>query len=608
MATAQSAVEQGSKRMQFHRIRLRFRRRIRKSQKQVEDISSQAEQHLERHFFDRFERLRPVRRFIFGWVGLLVLLIGSVLAQNLSLSTYYQTLQNIPGGIYNEGILGRFTNANPIYATSEADTSVSRLVFASLFTQDDQGSLNGELASSYSVNARGTVYTVHLKPNLKWQDGQPLTSNDVVFTYQIIQNPDSLSPLQTGWRGITVSAPDPSTVVFTLPDTLASFPYSMTNGILPKHILVSMPIADLRSADFNTIHMVGSGPFQLQAIAVNSNGNPGNDEEQISLVPFANFVGGKPKLEKFIVQVFSNQTQLTNAFSSGQLTAMEAVNPPPATVQDRSGVIANSLILRAANMVFFKTTGGILADQQVRQALVYGANVPAIIHQLGYDTPAVREPLLEGQLAYDPALLQPSYNVTVARQELSAAGWKTNASGLRSKAGQPLSFSLTAANTAENHMVASTLRKQWRNLGVQLNVQYLDTIDFQNALNYHNYEAILNGISIGIDPDVFVYWDSSQASISSTNDLNFSEYKNPTADAALEAGRTRHNPLLRTIKYRPFLQAWQQDTPALGLYQPRLLYLTNGFVSGLETGPIVSSADRFNNVQNWEIRQAKVTD
>jgi ABC-type transport system substrate-binding protein len=139
-------------------------------------------------------------------------------------------------------------------------------------------------------------------------------------------------------------------------------------------------------------------------------------------------------------------------------------------------------------------------------------------------------------------------------------------------------------------------------------VQYLGAVDFQNALTYHDYSALLNGISIGIDPDVFVYWASSQASISATNDLNFSEFKNTTADTALEAGRTRLNPQLRTIEYEPFLQTWQEEAPALGLYQPRLLYLTNGPVNGLQAGPIVSSADRFNDVQNWEIRQAKVTD
>ncbi len=571
-------------------------------------MGSEAERQLERHFFDRFGNLLAVRRFILAWVGLLVLLAGSVLAQNLALNTYYQTLRTIPGGIYNEGVPGRFTNANPIYATSEADTAVSRLVFASLFTAGNQGTLQPELASGYSVNNIGTVYTVHLKPHLKWQDGQPLTSSDVVFTYKAIQNPDDQSPLQGSWESIGVSAPDPLTVVFTLPDPLASFPYSLTNGIVPKHLLASIPPVDLRSADFNTVHLVGAGPFALQALQVNSNGNPDNDKEQIALVPFAGFEGGKPKLDKFVVNVYASQAQLSNAFNNGQLTAMEAVNLPAQSVPTKPGVIDNSMILRAANMVFFKTTSGVLADTQVRQALVSGTNVPDIIKKLGYDTPQVREPLLYGQVAYDPAYAQAPYDQAAAQKLLTADGWTVDRRGIRTKAGQPLAFALSAADTPENHLVAGSLQKQWRALGVQLSLEYLGTVDFQNALTYHNYNAVLNGISIGIDPDVFVYWASSQASISATNDLNFSEYKNPDADSALEAGRTRLEPLLRTIKYQPFLQAWQQDAPALGLYQPRLLYLTNGLVYGLQTGPLVSSADRFNNVQNWEIRQAKVTD
>jgi ABC-type transport system substrate-binding protein len=117
----------------------------------------------------------------------------------------------------------------------------------------------------------------------------------------------------------------------------------------------------------------------------------------------------------------------------------------------------------------------------------------------------------------------------------------------------------------------------------------------------------LYGISIGADPDVFVYWDSSQADIRASNRLNFSEYKNATADTSLETGRTRTDPALRTIKYRPFLQAWQQDYPALGLYQPRLLYLTSGTVGGLHDTVVNTPANRYNNVTNWEVRQARVT-
>ncbi|MEJ0073069.1 MAG: hypothetical protein WDN27_03245 [Candidatus Saccharibacteria bacterium] len=89
--------------------------------------------------------------------------------------------------------------------------------------------------------------------------------------------------------------------------------------------------------------------------------------------------------------------------------------------------------------------------------------------------------------------------------------------------------------------------------------------------------------------------------------MNFSEYKSPTADAALEAGRTRLDPALRVIKYQPFLQAWQADAPALGLYQPRFLYITRGTVYGLADHPLNTDSDRYDSVQNWEIHTAKVT-
>ncbi|HEY5152918.1 MAG TPA: peptide ABC transporter substrate-binding protein [Candidatus Saccharimonadales bacterium] len=594
--------------MRTRLIRLRFRRRLRKGQQQVEDLGVQAEQHIDRHLFRRFERLGPIRRFLAGWLGLLSLLIIALVIQNLSLSGYYQTLRPVPGGIYNEGVRGPFTNANPLYATTDADVTVSHLVFAGLFTDDQQGKLIGDLANNYSVDSRGMTYTVHLKPHLTWQDGQPLTAQDVVFTYQSIQNPDAGSPLQNSWRGIGITAPDAHTVVFKLPGSLASFAYNLTNGIVPRHLLAAVPASDLRSADFNTVHPVGAGPFAWQAVQVTGNGDPDKTGEQIALTPFVNYQGGAPKLQKFDVQVFATSQQLAHAFVANQVTAAEGLSQVPDQVSNNHSVIQHNLPLRAANMVFFKTTSGVLADAQVRQALVGAADVPRIIDGLGYSTHAVREPLLTGQLGYDPALAQAGFDLSAARKALDADGWLLDKNGIRSKAGQPLAFTLSASDTPEYRAVTHQLQQQWQALGVNLHVQLQTPADFQNTLAYHSYDAVLYGISIGTDPDVFVYWDSSQADIRSANRLNLSEWKNAAADAALEGGRTRLNPVLRTIKYKPFLQAWQQDAPALGLYQPRLLYLTHGAVNGLSDGSINTAPDRFDNVQNWEIRQAKITD
>src|ERR1039458_10122265 len=165
--------------MRFRLIRLRFRRHWRQSQRQVEDLGSHAEQHLEENLVQRLEHLMPIRRFMIGWLVLVCLLIGAVVVQNVELSGYYQTLQTIPGGIYNEGLQGRFTTANPLFATSDADLTVSHLIFGSLFQITGRDKLIGDLASDYSVDSRGTTYTIYLKPHLTWQDGRPLTSADV---------------------------------------------------------------------------------------------------------------------------------------------------------------------------------------------------------------------------------------------------------------------------------------------------------------------------------------------------------------------------------------------------------------------------------------------
>jgi peptide/nickel transport system substrate-binding protein len=351
---------------------------------------------------------------------------------------------------------------------------------------------------------------------------------------------------------------------------------------------------------------VGAGPFAWQAIEVSSNSDPAHAKQQIALAPFTGYHAGKPKLQKFIVKVFASEDDLVEAFRNREVTGVAGLNHVPAGLQDEPDVVTHNIPFRAANMVFFKTSSGVLADQKVRQALVQATDVPQIIRQLSYPTRPVKEPLLTGQLGYDPALVQAPFNLKAALQTLNDDGWLLGKDGVRMKDGKPLTFTLVAADTPENKRVTRQLQQEWKALGVKLNVQLQDGNDFQNSITYHNYDAVLNGIAIGTDPDVFVYWDSSQADVRSSH-LNLSEYKNTTADAALEAGRTRLDPTLRVIKYKPFLQEWQKDAPAVGLYQPRLLYLTHGPVAGLSQKPISSPTDRFINVDQWQIREAKVT-
>ncbi|MBC7581972.1 hypothetical protein H7097_03870 [Aeromicrobium sp.] len=587
--------------MQFRRFKLRFRRHLKRGQNQVTDISTYAEDGLERHLFKRLGHLNKVWRFITAWILLLIILIGGMLVQITGLSKYYQTLQPIAGGTYSEGLLGTFTNANPLYATSEVDTTVSRLVFAGLLNYDQNNKLANDLASSWDVDATGTLYTVQLRPNLTWQDGLKLTADDVVFTFKAIQNPDAQSPLAASWQGVTITKTNASTVTFKLTNPLAAFPYSLTTGIVPAQAFGNLPATSWRSSDFNSLHPVGAGPFEWDALQVK--GVKRTDKEVlIALKPFAGYALGMPKLNSFVVHVFTDGKTMVDTFNGNQISAMV----PPGSYAQKSGNKQYDFVLTAANMVFFNTSEGVLADAQVRRALVQGTDVPGIQRLLGYPTLPVRGPLLKGQIGYDPTVQQLGLDVSTAKQVLGKAGWLVGADGVRYKAGKPLSIKLASAGGRDHGKVVNGLKHDWAQLGVKTIAPEYSSQDFQNVLAAHAYDAVLYGISIGVDPDVFVYWDSTQTDPRSTR-LNMSLYKSTTADAALEAGRTRLDPVLRTIKYKPFLESWKQDAPALGLYQPRYRYITHQTVYGLDAKTLNNGTDRLNNVHNWMTVTREVT-
>jgi peptide/nickel transport system substrate-binding protein len=590
--------------MGLRTLKFRTRRWWRRSFRSGEGLARQSSEQLEKDFFGRLSRLRDVWRPVTAWLLLFLILITALIVQMVRLRTYYQVQQPVAGGIYSEGIVGTFTTANPLYALSDVDTSVSRLIFAGLMTYDAQGKLIGDLADHWSVNSTGTVYMVHLRPNLSWQDGKPLTAADVVFTYQMAQSPDAQSPLQPSWKGVTVAAADSRTVTFTLPNPLSSFPYSLTTGIIPQHLLGSLDPSQIRSAAFNT-HPIGAGPFSWGTIGVSGSSN--NIEEQLTLLPFKGYWAGEPKLNSFNLYTYANNGALVDAYKRQEVTAMALSGNLPAEITKDSSSHIYGLSLAAGAYVFFKSSNPILNDGKVRQALVAAADRQTLIASLGYKAIPVDEPFLRSQFAYDPAYAQVTGNAQQAKALLDGDGWRLGKDGIRTKGGQPLSFTVDVLAGSDYAGVANRLQAEWKAVGIDAKVAALQPADFQGALASHSYDAVLYGISIGTDPDVFVYWDSSQADIRSANRLNFSEYRSAEADAALEAGRTRLDPLLRAVKYKAFLQAWQRDAPALSLYQPQLLYVSHIPIYGLDATQIATDADRFDNVENWMVHIAWVT-
>lgn len=589
------------------KTKLRWRRRFRRSQKHVENIGVQAEQGLEQHFFKRLNRLVGVRRFVAAWLALLILLIGGVVLQLRSLSKQYLTLQPTPGGVFTEGIKGSFTNANPMYATGSVDTAVSRLVFSGLMKYDSNNQLVGDLAQKLDIDPKAETFTVTLKPDLKWQDGYDLTSKDVIFTYNTIQNPDAKSPLFTNWQGVKIVAKDSRTIVFTLPHGLVSFPHSLTNGIVPEHLLSNIPATQLRSIAFNSAKPIGSGPFKWDAVEVRGD-TPDTREEQVGLIPNPAYYDGAPKLDHFTIRAFHDEGRMTQAFKNDELSAMAGLETMPDNLPKDPNRLEYNIPLTGEVMVFFRTSQDILQDKTVRRALALATNEQEIRNGLGYPVVSANSPFIKSDIGYSPTLVEIATNVDDAKKTLDQAGWVVGPDGIRVKNGKKLSFQLYSQSNSQYSYVTQSLQRQWREIGVDAQVILQQESDLQSTIAFHNYDALLYGISVGTDPDVFAYWHSSQADPRSANRLNFSEYKSNVADASLEGGRARVDPVLRAVKYKAFLDAWRNDVPAIAFYQPRFLYISQDTIYNFNPKIMNTPADRYTNVQNWMTREKLKSD
>lgn len=579
--------------------KLRWRRKVKQRQRQIEGIGSQTEEHIDKHFFRRLGRLYEVRRFILSWVLLLLVLIGGLIVQTRALGDYYLKLVPVKGGIYSEGMIGSYTNSNPIFAVTDVNVSVSRLLFSGLLTYDNNSKLANDLAEDWSVDETGKVYKVKLRDNLFWHDGEPLTAEDVAFTIKMIQNPDTRSSYFSAWQGIKVATSGPHEVKFTLPTILASFPHSLTTGILPEHKFQDVEPAALRGSLFNTVEPVGSGPFKWKDIEVVGD-TVEQREQRIALSAYDKYHLGRPRIDEFIIRAFLNEAPLVKSFEEGKLNAVVDSSSMSLGGND---VGEKNVPLTGAVMAFLNTKAPMLADTKVRQALTAATDRSAVLSHLSYESVPVNGPLLPEHIGYREDLMQHAFNSERAAALLNEAGWVIDpATGIRAKDGQPLRLTLNTLSSVEYAAVANQLQKQWREVGVDLTVDSLDQSDLQSRIDERSYDVLVYGILMGPDPDQFAYWHSTQADARSQRRLNFSDYASQAADEALEAGRTRIDPELRAAKYDPFLQAWRNDAPAIALYRPRFLYTVYGRLYNFNEKSLNNPADRYNNVHEWMIR------
>lgn len=576
-----------------------------KLSKRVKKAEGATVRHARKFILTRFDSILTVRRHIVAWLLLVGLMIGTVGLQFMWFQQSYQTKTQSKGGTYAEALLGPIDTLNPLYASSSAEMAASRLLFSSLFTYDATGHLHGDLALSMTLDPTSTIYTVKLRPNVKWHDGTTLTAQDVAFTVNLIKNPQALSSLRVNWQDVSVKALDDTTVQFQLPAVYAAFPHALTFSVLPQHILGSVAAGAVRENSFSR-SPIGSGPFSFRLLQSADASNA--DKKIVHMTAFNDYYAGKPLLSRFEIHAYGTQDEIMQALRTGEVDAAANLSGDNVAQVNTHNYDITEQPVDSGVYALLNTEAPLLKDKTVRQALQLATNTAAIRNKLGINAPALDLPFIAGQLTGGDVPHAPSPDLAKAGALLDQDGWKL-VGNVRQKGTQKLSLVVATTKNPQYEKALQVLVGQWRQLGVDVTTNVIDTSDpttdfVQNTLQARNYDVLLFELFIGADPDVYAYWHSSQIG---ANGYNFSNYSNSTADAALASARSRLEPDLRNAKYETFARQWLDDVPAIGLYQSTVAYVTNHNVQSIDPAAhLISAEDRYSNILYWSTGQDTV--
>lgn len=556
----------------------------------LEEFSERAREgsreHIQENIIDRLPNARRVRLLILEWCLLIVVIISLALTQAFWYQQSYSVQAYVDGGTYIEATLGRVNSLNPLFATTESEKVLSKLMFSTLSTIDYSGHVGLGLASSIIPDDTGKVWTVTLKDNLKWSDGKPITLDDVIYTINLTKDSTVNTAYASNFSGVTIERMGDS-LVFALPSAYADFDSTLNIPILPSHVLADVNPGQLLEHNFSS-NPVTSGAFTFNAMqSVSSEG-----ERIVYLAANPYYYKTTPMLNSFAIHTYNTTEEIVTAVATGEVTATAELSSeyrsqlPDDLIYDKQTALASGVF------AFLNTTSSLLNNVSVRQAIQKGVDIEVIRSVLG-DEYALDYPIVNSELQMDEIPAIPAYDPEAARTELANAGVQ----------GQTLR--LATINTGYFPELAEQWRIQLEALGFQVDLSIYDPgQDFVvNIIRQRNYDILLYEVELGADLDLFAYYHSSQASAAG---LNLSNYANALIDDLILSARTTMSATGRAAKYETFLRRWVQDVPAIGIYQVSLVYYYNKNVRSFsEDDRLIYATDRFVDVEYWAVNRAQ---
>jgi len=483
------------------------------------------------------------------------------------------------GDILVRGDIGDASNLIPILASDSASHNIAGMIYNGLVKYDKNMNIVGDLAESWDISSNGLVITFHLRKGIKWHDGKPFTSADVLYTYQATIDPKTPTAYAGDFLKVKkVEAPDDYTFRATYEKPFAPALISWSSAILPRHLLAGK---DITQSSLSR-HPIGTGPYMFREWVAG---------QKIVLVSNPDYFDGQPYIDGRMTRIIPDTATMFLELRA-QNIGMMGLTPLQYTRQTENNLFKNNFnkyryLSFAYTFMGYNLKNPLFADKRVRQAISYAINkdeiISGVLLKLGKPASGPYKP---GTWAFNDKVKVYNYNPQKALALLNEAGWKkTGGEGLLKKDGQPFIFEIVTNQGNETRQkCAEIIQRQLNEIGITVKIRVLEWSAFvTDFINKRRFDAVILGWTIPLDPDAYDVWHSGKTA---PEELNFISYNNPEADEMLEKGRSTFDQKERKKYYDRFQEILAEDQPYTFLYVPEALVIINKRFRGIEPAPI----------------------
>ncbi len=495
-------------------------------------------------------------------------------------------------------------NLNPALNSATPTLDLSMFIFSWTVRYDANGRPVPDAITELPTVANGDVskdgltLKYKLRPNIKWQDGQPLTCNDLKFTWQVVMNTHNNVITTDGYKDIgSIDCSDPHVAVVHMKRLYAPFLQQLwsVNGnapILPEHLLAKYndDKGSFNTAPYNSLP-IGSGPFKVVAW------NRGQD---VRMVANPDFYLGRPKLKEVIYKILPDENTAVTQLQTHELdmlalgTGLKWPEYAGLAADPRNGLKAIRVDAFAWEHIDFNLRHPIVGDVQVRRALAYATDRGEIINKVAHGSaiPANTDQQPRYSWAYTDDIVHYPFDPAKAKALLDADGWKVGPDGIRVKNGQRLEFTLsTQTESTIGKANETVLQRQWRDVGAQADVKNYPTSQFfdnstNGILEGGHYDVALFSWIGAADPDDSAIYSGANLAPHGQNAMFWTN--RAATDAMTDALKTIDQ-ARRKRDYTVVQQQLALDVPTIILFFQRFPFVYNTDLKGFDPSPVITA-------------------